>query len=110
MIVIYISFDLRYRREEVVDYVGPYYRRTTYVNSYEFPIMRVPKKAEWRLPAELQHATVLPPIKIRLPGRRRENRRKGRGEGRRGNRRGPLKCRYCDSTDHIGAMCHIWMQ
>ncbi|TXG51874.1 hypothetical protein EZV62_021043 [Acer yangbiense] len=84
-------------RQNVEDYVHEYLKKPAYLKTYSNAIHAIPDESLW---PEVEHGTVLPPLKMRRSSRPRLSRRRGVTEPARVKRSMGFRCSKCQEVGH----------
>ncbi|KAK0598843.1 hypothetical protein LWI29_038544 [Acer saccharum] len=94
-------------RQNVEDYVHEYLKKPAYLKTYSNAIHAIPNESLWH---EVEHRTVLPPLKRRRSGRPRLSRRRGVIEPARVKRSMGFRCSKCQEVGHNSRTCKAPVQ
>ena len=93
-------------QKDIDDFIAPCYRISEYNKIYDHVLQPVERKENWPL---APNPRLLPPIKMKMPGRPKVERRREEGEKPKGtmmSRKGcKIKCSVCGNTDHNKRKC-----
>ncbi|KAK0575955.1 hypothetical protein LWI29_009574 [Acer saccharum] len=94
-------------RQNVEDYVHEYLKKLAYLKTYSNAIHAISDESLW---PEVEHGTVLPPLKRRRSGRSRLSRRRGVTEPARVKRSMGFRCSKCQEVGYNSRTCKAPVQ